>query len=97
MAKKRTKFVDDGRVIASMNVEGMPWYAPKRPAYQEDVSVDAQGAPTETSPLTQPVKMTRRESIAFASGVIKAVLLMIVVFMGGLFLFILFCTNIWLK
>ena len=26
--KKKTKFVDDGRTIADMNVEGMPWYTP---------------------------------------------------------------------
>ena len=27
---KRKDFDDDGRVIANMNVEGMPWYDPKR-------------------------------------------------------------------
>ena len=27
--KKRTKFIDDGRVIAPMNVDGMRWYTPK--------------------------------------------------------------------
>ena len=29
MAEKRP-FEDDGRTIADMNVEGMPWYAPGR-------------------------------------------------------------------
>ena len=27
--KKKQKFVDDGRVIADMNVEGTPWYRGK--------------------------------------------------------------------
>ena len=27
---KKEQFVDDGRTIANMNVEGMPWYNPKR-------------------------------------------------------------------
>lgn len=29
--KKREQFRDDGQVIASMNVEGMPWYSKARP------------------------------------------------------------------
>lgn len=28
--KKRAKFIDDGRVVAPMNVDGMPWYTPGR-------------------------------------------------------------------
>ena len=37
MEKKRTSFEeDDGRVVAPMNVEGMPWYAPKAPGVSSD-------------------------------------------------------------
>lgn len=28
--KKRTDFEDDGRTVANMNVDGMPWYSPTR-------------------------------------------------------------------
>ena len=27
--RNKEKFVDDGRVIANMNVDGMPWYSGK--------------------------------------------------------------------
>jgi hypothetical protein len=36
MAKKRKQYDDDdGRVIADMNVDGMPWYTPKKDAAPE--------------------------------------------------------------
>ena len=91
--KKRVEFIDDGRVIAPMNVEGMPWYAPKRASPPAGGGDDA--GPGEGAGL--PIKMTRRENMAFAFGVLKAVLLVTLAFMGGLFLFILFCTNVWLR
>ena len=106
MAKKRGKFIDDGRVIAPMNIEGMPWYTPKRASHgdemcQGDGSADTfvcQGdGSADTFSAAFPAKMTRGENIAFSFGVLKAVLLVSVVFIGVLFLFILFCTNVWLK
>ena len=81
--KKKEKFVDDGRVIAPMNVEGMPWYVQKRQPR----------AAGDSSPI--PEKMTRRESAAFASGVLKAALLVTFAFVGVFFLFILFCIYVW--
>ena len=29
--KEKRKFVDDGRTVANMNVEGFHWYKPERP------------------------------------------------------------------
>ena len=29
--KTKEKFVDDGRTIANMNIDGMPWYNPSKP------------------------------------------------------------------
>jgi len=94
-ADKREYRDDDGRVIASMNVDGMPWYSEKHAdgpgassEYQGNVSPDA----INTAP-----KMTRRENLAFMSGVLRAALLAALVFIGGLFLFILFCVNIWFR
>jgi len=81
--------IDDGRVIASMNVDGMPWYSPGK-------TRDATDADTSDDNTTvAPIEMTRRESIAFTFGILKAVLLVTLVFLGSLFLFIIFCINIW--
>ena len=126
--KKRISAVDatdDGRVIAPMNIEGMPWHLPRWPSRQ---------APTQTPHKTGfgadssasgggfgaggggsgnlsagvggsgfsgsagvPEQMTRRESIAFAFGILKAVLLVAAALIGGYFAFIWFCVNIWFR
>ena len=75
--------VDDGRTIAKMNVEGMPWYTPESP--------DAQ-AKTESSR-----EMTREERGAYIWAAVRAGLLILVVFAVVYLLFLLFCTKIWLK
>jgi len=80
--------IDDGRVIAPMNVDGMPWYLKRRAPDDTDVS-------TDTSNNVIPEKMTRRERMAFYFGVMSAVLLAAAVFIGGLYLFILFCIHVW--
>ena len=79
---KKPSFVDDGRVVAPMNVDGMPWYAPKRERVE---GADA------------PVILSRRENAAFTFGVLKAALLVTFVFVGALLGFILFCTEIWFR
>ena len=83
--------IDDGRVIASMNVDGMPWYSRGKEAAGGDDGTN------ENSLTDAPVKMTFRENIAFMSGVIKAALLVSLAFIGSLYLFILFCVNVWFK
>ena len=76
---------DDGRVIAPMNIDGMPWYVPKLGGE----------ASAEESP--EPLVLTPREQLAFTWGVLKAALLVALVFIGGLLAFILFCTEIWFR
>ncbi|MGI6027133.1 MAG: hypothetical protein ACOX7G_09235 [Candidatus Scatomorpha sp.] len=83
MSRKKRNEDDDGRVVARMNVEGMPWYV-ERPA----------DAP-ERSGSDEPVKLNRQESRAFAWGAVKAALLVTAVFSVAAVLFILFCTDIW--
>ena len=80
---------DDGRVIAPMNIEGMPWYAPKQEQPRDN---PADGS---LSSASIPEKLTPRESLAFTFGVLKAVLLVAGVFIGVFFLFILFCVYVW--
>ncbi len=89
---KKQKFVDDGRTIANMNVEGMPWYNPAT-AGNEPESVGNTGA----NRSQEPTKLTGKETAAMIKGVIAAALLIAVIFIGVFGLFILFCSNIWLK
>ena len=94
-----------------MNVHGMPWYLEDRTG-QGDGAIAGTGAPghgdgalAETCQgdgslvrnSTEPVKLTRRESLALAFGMFKAMLLVILIGVGGLALFILFCIHIWFR
>lgn len=83
MPKKRKQYGDDdGRTVADMNVEGMPWYVPKRekPAAGDD------------GPELDPAQKR-----AAMRGMLAAALVIAGVFVVGALLFILFCLFIWLK
>ncbi len=75
--RKRRKIEeeDDGRSFADMNVEGMPWYRPEQ-------STDAKDG--------DKPQLTESEYKSFMWGAIKAGLLIVAVFAGVYFLFILF-------
>ena len=77
--KKEPEYEDDGRTIADMNVEGMPWYVPQRPE----------------SPPGEKIRLTAKEQRAMTWGALKAGLLIAAVFGTVYFLFILFCTKVW--
>ena len=78
---------DDGRTIADMNVEGMPWYTPERP-----------GAAGEgDAPKRPDDAMTREESRMFTWGALKAALLVVGVMCAGIVLFVLFCQFVWFR
>ena len=73
---------DDGRVIASMRVEGMPGYA------------GATSAP-ETQAPQEP--LSKRETRRMIAAGIKWALLISAGFALILILFILFCVKVWLR
>lgn len=75
---------DDGRTIAPMNVEGMPWYTPRR-----------EGAPPEDAQKPDP--LTKEEARFFTWGAVKAALLVVGVMCAGLVLFVLFCLHVWFR
>ena len=79
MAPKRDDFEDDGRTIADMNVDGMPWYAPNR----------------QDPENTEKVELTREEQRWMIGGALKAALLVGGIFGIVYFLFLLFCTKVW--
>jgi len=86
--KKKDDFIDDGRVIANMNIDGMPRSIIRRTAFDEFGKVKEE---KEQSRLT---KEERRRVIL--SVILSHIFFMIMVF-GGLALFILFCTKVWFK
>ena len=78
---------DDGRTIAPMNVEGMPWYNPRREA--------PPGGAGASSASGQP--MTQEESRYYTWGALKAALLVVGVMCAALVLFVLFCQFVWFQ
>ncbi|MBQ6322115.1 MAG: hypothetical protein IJI24_04505 [Lachnospiraceae bacterium] len=75
---------DDGRTYADMNIEGMPWYVPG----DENRSPNA-GKGQE--------KMSPREVGMYRRAALKAGFLLVLVYGGVFFLFLLFCDFIWFR
>ena len=98
--KRKEKFVDDGRVIANMNVDGMPWVnssaAYRKPAEKND---EAPQSDDEKRPSPQELDqpLTKKETRGLILNSVLASLLIAGVFIAGAALFILFCCHVWLK
>ncbi len=92
--KSRLPKGDDGRTIANMNVDGMPWYSP---------TADHGSIPKETADTPgkerkeKPFPLSKRESFFYTWGALKAALLVTAVICGGIVLFILFCVYVWFR
>ncbi|MDD5923441.1 MAG: hypothetical protein PUC88_01475 [Clostridia bacterium] len=103
MARERKKYDDDdGRVIANMDIEGMPWnngynrwfggiYKKK---YRRDIEKQM-AEQQQVEP--QDLKLTKRETRMLVLNALAAVLLIGAVFALAGFLFILFCTKVWFR
>ena len=81
--QKKTFEGDDGRVVAKMNVDGMPWYMR---AQQQNVP--------ENNDLSD---LTKGETWEIVKGTVKAGLLIGGVFFVAFLLFILFCVFVWFR
>lgn len=90
MAKNKQNFEDDGRVIAEMNVEGMPWNlsGPLKPSLQK---VRPDYRPLENVELS---KKERRALISGALSVILPIMAIVGIAYIGIFLFI---DLVWLR
>lgn len=88
MARKSKDFEDDGRVIAPMNVEGMPWYDSHR---TKNKDADAEKNAQELK------KIGKKETFHLILGVLGAALAVTAVFALGYLLFILFCQYVWFR
>ena len=84
---KKEDFVDDGRVIADMSVDGMPGPLFRRKARRKP-----------EKEMNQPIaKLTKREYINAFLGIISSYILFGLVVFGSFALFILFCIKVWFK
>lgn len=83
--KRKPDPEDDGRVIANMDVEGMPWYRGLCQSERPPVSPDEK----------PPELMTRGEKAAMIRGVVGAALAVAAVFGVGYLLLILLCLRLW--
>ncbi len=92
---RREKFEDDGRQIADMNIEGMPWYDRERALREKTEGNSRQTVRTESgkSPLDE---LSRKERWVLYRSVLAACLVIGLIFAGAAFLFILFCVYVWL-
>ena len=92
--KKKVKYIDDGRTIANMNVEGMPWYNPAKASdIVDDVNLSENSA--KSRDLVNPEPLGFKETVAMTKGVLAAALLIGGIFVIIFLLFILFCVYVW--
>lgn len=90
MAKGRKTYDDDdGRVIANMNIDGMPWYAEEAKKKRE-----RQKLPDSASDFSD---FTGKETWEIIKGATKAGLLIAGIFILGMLVFILFCLFVWFR
>ncbi|MGF7142881.1 hypothetical protein HNQ56_001303 [Anaerotaenia torta] len=72
---------EEDRVIADMNIEGMPWHMQGKSLYPQ-------------SQEPQP-PLTKKELWRLTFNATAAALLIAIIFLGAFFLFILFCIHVW--
>ena len=79
---------DDGRTIAKMNVDGMPWYTGgfQAPSGEED-----------NAPAPERRPMSEDEARGYAWAAVKASLLIGAVFAAAYGAFLLFCRFVWFR
>lgn len=95
MSKK--DFEDDGRTIADMSfTEDHPstfsFMATGRRKKKKQSDL-----PEQSEHSKEEIKMTKKETRSFVLSSVLAVLTVSAIFLGGAYLFILFCIHIWFK
>jgi hypothetical protein len=90
--KKKKKFKDDGRSIANMNVEGMPWFS-RRP---KDKKNDRKTLKNDEQAAIDP-PLTKKETRNLMISSVIAALVIGLIFLTAIFLFILFSLHVWLR
>jgi len=94
--KEKEEFIDDGRTIADMNVDGMPWSmkdSPDAMPRSNDATGPAGGS--SSGQAHQPYQMTKEEGRAYTWAAIKAGLIVALIFGLVYFFLILFMDKVW--
>lgn len=93
---KKTYDDDDGRVIAPMNVEGMPWH--RMPLYRKGKQSDSpnNGESHDDSGSKQPPLTKREALVLILNGALAGLTIALILGAIGA-LFILFLTNVWFR
>lgn len=86
--KQKYKFVDDGRVIANMNIDGMPRSIIRRTAFDEFGKIGEK---------KDIIKLSRKEHWRMLFGAMLSHVVFATVVFGSFALFILFCIKVWFK
>ena len=73
---------DDGRTIVNMDVEGMPWYSPRR---------------DDPAPIRSDFELTPEQQRAYKWAAIKAALAVALIFGAAFAAFIAFCDFVWFR
>ena len=79
---KKEKFIDDGRTIVPMNVDGMPWYDRRRVNGSDKNSPTEENAVDFNSLSPEEKKEYRRETRRIIRGVILRFLPFLLAFIG---------------
>jgi hypothetical protein len=79
--KKKAEYIDDGRTIANMNVEGLKWYVPEKHKRAKNQLTD--------------LKITKAERRAMIIGALQVILPLALAFIG-IFLAIFLIIHFWL-
>jgi len=95
---KKTYDDDDGRVIAPMNVDGMPWYDERQPKTPKTEGDDAKGQPISYRDMTPEEKKEYRKDTRFiVFGVLKYLIPLIAVFVAAFTALICLMVFVWFK
>lgn len=101
MKKRRETFIDDGRVIADMSIDGMPGsgFGAKRTAPVSGFSSGASAEQTGFIDINGParLKRIRGERLSIIGGIVSSYVVFGLVVFGAFALFLLFCTKVWFK
>ena len=90
--KKNGRPEDDGRPVANMNVEGMPWYSRSFTAVRKRTGDRKASDHTIVDPPITP-----RETRNLMIQSVVAALVIGLIFLAAIFLFILFSLHVWLR
>ena len=94
MSKRKEKFEDDGRVIANMNVDGMPWHGGFS---RRDTGEESPSDEQVEHNRAEMSKLSKKQTLYMVLGVLGAALAVAAVFILIYFLLILFCRFVWFK